>query len=294
MSTLDPLASASPPTHPLPAGACDTHAHVFGPYERFPLAAERSYTPPEAPFEAYVGMLNGAGFSRGVLVHPSAYGFDRSAMLDALARAPDRLRGITVVDASVSDAELAAMHGVGVRGVRFSETSGAAGRKFAGSVGLEAFDALAPRLRELGWHAQIWIECDALVEATPRLLRAGIPLVFDHMGRFDVTRGVDDAAFQRLLRLLADTGIWVKLSAPRNSKQFPDYPDVRPFHDALVAANPDRLLWASDWPFLNMADRTPRVGHLVDLFDAWTSDDALRTRIMVDNPAKLYGFTATG
>jgi 2-pyrone-4,6-dicarboxylate lactonase len=292
MNAPDPLASATPPQRPLPAGACDTHAHVFGPYERFPLAPERSYTPSAAPFEAYVGMLERVGFSRGVLVHPSAYGLDRAAMLDALGRAPDRLRGIAVVDPSVSDAELATMHRAGVRGVRFSETSGAAGKKFAGSVGLEAFDALAPRLRELGWHAQIWIECDALVEAAPRLLRARIPLVFDHMGRFDVTRGTGDAAFQRLLRLLADTGIWVKLSVPRNSRQFPDYADVRPFHDALVAANPDRLLWASDWPFLNMAEKTPRVGHLVDLFHAWTSDDAVRRKILVDNPAELYGFPA--
>lgn len=294
MSAPDPLASATPPQRPLPASACDTHAHVFGPYERFPLAPERSYTPPAAPFETYVGMLDRVGFARGVLVHPSAYGLDCTAMVDALARAPDRLRGIAVVEPGVTDAALAAMHRAGVRGVRFSETSGAAGRKFAGSVGLDAFDALAPRLRELGWHAQIWIECDALVEAAPRLLRAGIPLVFDHMGRFDVTRGINDAAFQRLLRLLADTGIWIKLSVPRNSRWFPDYADVRPFHDALVAANPDRLLWASDWPFLNLADRTPRVGHLVDLFDAWTSDDAVRRKVLVDNPATLYGFTATG
>jgi predicted TIM-barrel fold metal-dependent hydrolase len=114
------------------------------------------------------------------------------------------------------------------------------------------------------------------------------------MGRFDVTRGTNAAAFRRLLRLAADAGVWIKLSVPRNSKRFPDYEDVRPFHDALVETVPYRLLWASDWPFLNMADKTPRVGHLVDLFDAWTSDDALRRRIMVDNPARLYGFTTTG
>ena len=290
MSAPDPLDAATPPKRPLPPGACDTHAHVFGPYERFPLAPERSYTPPQAPFEAYIGMLDRVGFSRGVLVHPSAYGLDCSAMLDALGRARSRLRGIAVIDASVADAQLATMHEAGVCGVRFSETSGAVGQKFAGSVGLDAFDALAPRLRELGWHAQIWIECGALVEAAPRLLRAGVPLVFDHMGRFDVTRGTKDAAFQRLLRLLADGGVWVKLSAPRNSKQFPDYADVRPFHDALIDANPDRLLWGSDWPFLRMGDRTPKVGYLVDLFEAWIGDDALRRKILVANAAALYGF----
>jgi 2-pyrone-4,6-dicarboxylate lactonase len=290
MSSTDPLASATPPKRPLPQGACDTHAHVFGPYKRFPLAAERSYTPPPAPFEGYIDMLDKAGLSRGVLVHPSAYGFDCSAMLDALERAPGRLRGIAVTDASISDAELARMKTLGVRGVRFSETSGIGGQKFAGSVGLEEFDALAPRLRDLGWHAQIWIECDALVEAAPRLLRAGIPLVFDHMGRFEVARGTRDQAFQKLLRLLADEGIWIKLSAPRNSKRFPDYEDVRPFHEALLRANPDRLIWGSDWPFLRMGDKTPQVGHLIDLFDEWTTDDSLRHKILVDNPASLYGF----
>jgi predicted TIM-barrel fold metal-dependent hydrolase len=290
MSSLDPLAIATSPKRPLPPGACDTHAHVFGPYEQFPLALERSYTPPPAPFETYIAMLDKVGLSRGVLVHPSAYGLDCSAMLDALERAPARLRGIAVTDASISDAELARMNACGVRGVRFSETSGLGSQKFVGSVGLEEFDALAPRLRELGWHAQIWIECDALVEAAPRLLRTGIPLVFDHMGRFDVTRRTSDAAFQKLLRLLADEGIWIKLSAPRNSKRFPDYEDVRPFHEALLRANPDRLIWGSDWPFLRMGDKTPQVGHLVDLFDEWTPDDALRRKVFVENPAVLYDF----
>ena len=288
----DPLATATAPKRALPRGACDTHAHVFGPYDRFPLAAERSYTPPEAPFETYIGMLDRVGFSRGVLVHPSAYGLDCSAMLDALNRARDRLRGIAVTDASIADATLASMNAQGVRGVRFTETSGPGAQKFAGSVGLEEFDRLAPRVRELGWHAQIWIECDAFVAAAPRLLRAGIPLVIDHMGRFDVTRGTDNPAFRELLRLVANENIWIKLSAPRNSQRFPDYEDVRPFHEALLRANPDRLLWGSDWPFLRMGDKTPEVGHLVDLFDAWTSDESLRRKIMVDNPATLYGFAA--
>jgi 2-pyrone-4,6-dicarboxylate lactonase len=290
MNPPDPLDTARPPKRALPQGACDTHAHVFGPYDRFPLAAERSYTPPEASFEAYIGMLDRVGFSRGILVHPSAYGFDCSAMLNALERAGDRLRGIAVTDASISDEKLASMNTHGVRGVRFSETSGVGGQKFAGSVGLEEFDALAPRLRELGWHAQIWIECEALVEAAPRLLRAGIPLVFDHMGRFDVTRGTEDAAFGELLGLLANENIWIKLSAPRNSKRFPDYEDVRPFHEALVRARPDRMIWGSDWPFLRMGEKTPKVGHLVDLFDEWTADESLRRKIMVKNPATLYGF----
>jgi 2-pyrone-4,6-dicarboxylate lactonase len=284
------VSSLQPPLRPLPPGATDCHAHVFGPYQRFPLAVDRSYTPPEAPVELYLKMLASMGLSRGVLVHASAYGLDWSAMLDALSRESRRLRGIAVVDAGVTDAQLAQMHGCGVRGVRFTEAAGSTRQKLAGSVGLDQFDALAPRLRELGWHAEIWAGCDRLVEEAPRLLRARIPLVFDHMGVLEVTRGVADSSFRALVGLLEGGQVWIKLSAPRNSQRFPDYEDVRPFHDAYVRANPERLVWGSDWPFLRMADKTPAAGHLLDLLDSWIAEAGSRQKVLVDNATVLYDF----
>jgi predicted TIM-barrel fold metal-dependent hydrolase len=283
----------APPDHPRrpqhlpPVGATDCHAHVFGPFDRFPLAPERHYTPSELSGERYLRMLDDIGFSRGVLVQATAHGTDCGALLHALDRGGDRLRGIALLAPDVSDEDLWAMHRRGVRGARFSRPPG---ELTQGSIGFEVLESLAPRLAGLGWHAQIWTPCGFLASAAPRLTTLGVPLVVDHMGYFDVSRGVTDPSFQVLLRLLGEGRIWVKLGSFRLSKRYPDYEDVAPFHRALVAVNPERLLWGSDWPHVSMRADMPDVGHLVDLFDRWTGDEALRRRILVDNPARLYGF----
>jgi predicted TIM-barrel fold metal-dependent hydrolase len=267
------------------------HAHVFGPYDAFPLAGDRTYTPPAAPLELYLHMLDRVGFERGVLVHASAYGLDCSALMHALAGAGERLRGVAVATSATTDADLERMRSLGVRGLRFSQFDDPAQQaRFKNSIGFDQLVLLGPRLRAIGLHAQIWADCASFVRAAPRLLALGLPLVLDHMGHFDVARGTGDAAFQALLGLLSDDRIWVKLSANRNTKRFPNFEDVRPFHDALLSANPARLLWGSDWPFLGMGETTPDVGELIDRFDAWTGDEALRHRILVSNPAALYGW----
>jgi predicted TIM-barrel fold metal-dependent hydrolase len=279
----------SRPKRAPPSGAWDCHTHVFGPYERFALAAERSYTPPPAPLEAYLAMLDRVGLAHGVLVHPSAYAFDYSALLDALERAGGRLRGTAVATSETSDAQLETLQRRGVRALRFVETGGPGGQRFVGAVGLDEFPRLAPRMKALGWHAEIWATCDTVMAAATTLLAYGVPLVLDHMARFDVARGTEDAAFRRLLGLLAEGAVWVKMTPARNSKRFPDYEDVRPFHDALARANPERLVWGSDWPYLRMGEATPDAGHLLDLLDEWCGDEALRRKILADNPARLYG-----
>jgi 2-pyrone-4,6-dicarboxylate lactonase len=290
-STAMPPRRVTPPAKPLPELACDTHAHVFGPYELFPLAAERRYTPPLAPFEDYTAMLERAGFARGVVVHASANGYDCGGTLDALARGAGRLRGIVVVPLSTPDADLASMQAVGVRGIRFTETAALMpGQINVGTLTLNDASEWAPRLKELGWHAQIWANCRRFVEVMPALLRLNIPLVLDHMGYFDAGRGVGDPDFQALLRGLESGRVWVKMTAIRNSKGAPLYPEIRSFHEALLAAAPDRLLWGSDWPYIGYTESSPDVGALIDLFDSWTPDDVLRNKILVANPAALYGF----
>ncbi|CAN5693551.1 amidohydrolase [soil metagenome] len=283
----------SAPSRALPSGSCDTHAHVFGPYDAFPLAEQRTYTPAAAaPREQYMAMLASGGFDRGVLVHGGAHGWDHRAMLDAIAASPARLRGIGVVPADATDAQLESLAMAGVRGLRFTEVAGpTASQAVPGRVGFDALYELAPRMRALNWQAVMWANAPAIAAAADRLSGLGLPLVIDHMGFFDVDKGVVDPSFQTLLALVREGRAWVKLTSFRNSKSPPKHEDVRLFHDAFVNANADRLLWGSDWPFLGMKDYKPDNGKLLDLLDHWIDgDDELRRRILVDNPAALYGF----
>lgn len=288
-----PPREPSAPTIATPPNACDTHCHVFGPASRFPYAVDRSYTPPDAPLEKYLAMLDTLGMSRGALVQGSAHGRDNSAMFDALERRPDRLRGVAVADADTAAAELRRWHGVGVRGLRFNHYFRSGELHYRGGVPLDAARTLAPVMRELGWHLQLWIDVKDLPETIPILKSIGLPVVIDHMGRTEASAGTSAPGFQALLRLLGAGGCWVKMSgAHRISRKPPDYPDARAFHEALIAENPERLVWGSDWPHPRMEDEMPDAGHLLDLFNAWTPDAEIRRRILADNPERLYDFPA--
>jgi 2-pyrone-4,6-dicarboxylate lactonase len=281
----------SRPKTPPPPQACDTHAHVFGPASRFPYAEDRSYTPPDAPLEKYLGMLDTLGFARGALVQGSAHGRDNAAMLDALARHPDRLRGVAVADEDTPPAELRRWGASGVRGLRFNHFFREGKLHYRGGVPLEAARTLARPMAELGWHLQLWIDVKDLADTMPLLTSLGLPVVIDHMGRSEAPTGTATPGFQSLLRLLGSGGCWVKLSgAHRLSRNAPNYADARPFHDALVRANPDHLVWGTDWPHPRMEGEMPDAGHLFDLFQQWTPDAETRHRILVTNPARLYGF----
>jgi predicted TIM-barrel fold metal-dependent hydrolase len=288
---LPPREVTRPDVPPLP-DACDTHAHVFGPADLFPYADDRSYTPPDAPLKKYLGMLDVIGFARGVLVQGSAHGRDNSAMLDALKRQPDRLRGVAVADTGVSPAELRDWNALGVRGLRFNHFYRDGQLHYRGGVPLSAAKVLASVMADLGWHLQLWIDVKDLPDIIPTLKSMGLPVVIDHMGRTDARAGTQTAGFQSLLRAVGEGWCWAKLSgAHRLSQQAPDYPDARPFHEALVAANPERLVWGGDWPHPRVEGEMPDAGHLFELFHAWTPDLEARQRILVGNPARLYGFT---
>jgi predicted TIM-barrel fold metal-dependent hydrolase len=180
------------------------------------------------------------------------------------------------------------MHLQGVRGARFSDPPPGMTQ---GAVGFDVLEELAPRLARLGWHAQIWAPCQRLATVVRQLEPLCLPLVVDHMGFFEPHAGVAGAAFKELLQLLSNGLVWLKLTAYRLSAQYPDYDELAPFQRALVAANPDRLLWGSDWPHVHMRKDMPDVGHLVNLLDRWLDHDTcLRQRILVDNPLALYGF----
>lgn len=290
-NTNAPPPLATKPTFKTPAGSCDCHCHVFGPYDQFPLATDRTYGPPESPVKTYLAMLDTIGMDYGVLVQASAHGMDNSAMLHAVSQHPERLRGVAVVRGSIAKAELVELYKKGVRGLRFSRLFNADGsRKYKNAVDVSEMIDLLPTLRELGMHVQLWIGLEQIPELEPIIRTAGIPLVIDHIARLEATVGVENENFNRLCQLVKEGYLWVKLTPYRCSTLYPDYPDVRPFHEKLIQANPDRLLWGSDWPHINMSKDIPDPGHLVDLLAQWTTDREILEKILVKNPARLYGF----
>lgn len=286
-SCLPPLPVTRPPRTRAPDGACDCHFHVIGPLARFPLAPERAFEPAEAPLESALAMHRALGLARGVIVQCNPHGTDNRALLDALQRAPERLRGVAIVPPDIGRAELRRMADAGVRALRFHHMPGSTGFS---PFGLTAFERLAPLMHEVGLHLQLMIDAAALADALPLLRNWTLPVVIDHMGNLAAERGRDQPGMRLLCRLLAEGRIWVKVSAPyRLSGRYPDYEDVRPLHEALVAANPERILWGSDWPHTRLTQDMPEDARLLDLFTEWTPA-ALRAKILVENPQQLYGF----
>lgn len=276
-----------------PPGAWDAHAHIFGPASKFPYAPGRGYTPPDAPVDRYVALLDQLGFPSGVLVQGNAHGFDNRVLLDALTRYPQRLRGVAITDSRIAPAALRDWHKLGMRGLRFHLFSEAGKPGYVRGVGLEVFEVFRPAMRELGWIMQVF--CDwrlmAAIGPTLREIAREMPVVIDHMLHIPAQRSVNDANFQTLLQLVGEGHLHAKVSAPyRLSDQFPDYPDAKPFHDALVGANPERLMWGTDWPHPSIPSGImPDDGHLLDLFFDWTPDEATRRRILVETPTRLFG-----
>jgi predicted TIM-barrel fold metal-dependent hydrolase len=284
---------APPPTAPHaapPPGACDCHLHVLGPYGRYPLAAARAYTAPEAPTAALRHMLDRMGLDRAVIAHVSAHGADHRVTLDAMAELGERVRGTMMPEAGISHAELEDLHILGMRGVRLSSA-------FDRPVTVARLRAIADQVGPLGWHIAIWPaglgDLEAVAAATDG---SPVPIVIDHLGArcWDDGAGGQGHPGFRLLRDLAHEGrVWVKLSGMYRAAPDADYPwpTLIPFGRALVAAAPHRMLWASDWPHVGLFDRTPPLsGHLLDWLTDIGTDGATRTRILVDNPAALYGF----
>jgi 2-pyrone-4,6-dicarboxylate lactonase len=275
----------------LPRGACDCHCHVFGPAARFPYAEPRSYTPDDAPFEAYIALLVRLGCTRGVLVQPSAYGRDNRAMLDALARAPYHLRGVAVGGAELTGETLQAWHAAGVRGLRANEFRRDGKPYYHNGVRLADIEPFYGVMAELGWHLQLWIDARDLPELEPALARVPVPIVVDHMGRMEHAHGTRHPGFQALLRGVGEGRLWAKVSGTyRLGATAPGYSEAKPFHDALLAANPENLVWGSDWPHPRPEGPVPDAMRLLQVFLDWTPREQDRRAILSDNPARLYDF----
>ena len=274
------------PAIAVPAGACDAHCHVFGPAARFPFHPDRTYTPPDAPYENLVKLHAILGIDRAVIVQATCHGPDNRAMLDTLARGEGRYRGVAMADDTFTDSDFAALHAGGVRGVRMSFA-----RHIGGPPDFGRVQRFAEMIAPLGWHLVLYLEAGDVTENADALGSLPVPVVIDHMARIGVDQGIDQGPFQRLIELLKAVDIWVKIScAERLSRTGPPYDDVVPFAQALVEVAPDRILWGTDWPHPNIDRSMPNDGDLVDLLARIVPDETNRRRIVVDNPARLYGF----
>ncbi|MDB5805433.1 MAG: amidohydrolase 2 [Betaproteobacteria bacterium] len=275
------------PTFKLPPNACDAHCHVFGPAAQFPYAEDRSYTPPDAGFEMLQALHKHLGFSRAVIVHASCHGTDNTVTLDAIKRSNGAYRGVAMLHAGVTDSQLADLNAGGMRGMRFNFV-----KHLGGMQDIALFDKLVERAEPLGWHVVLHLDAEDLEEHAPRIKRMKVPFVIDHMGRAKAADSVQQKPFQILLDLMRHNPLaWVKIcGSERVSVGKRPFKDAVPFAQALIEAAPDRVLWGTDWPHPNISKDMPNDGELVDLFPEFTSDPAIQQKILVDNPARLYGF----
>ncbi len=274
------------PSFILPAGACDAHCHVFGPAAEFPYVKESAYIPPDAPFEGLCALHKTLGIDRAVIVHASCHGADMRVTLDAIARSNGRYRGTAIIDETSTDADFQRMHDGGIRAVRFNFV-----RHLGGRPDMALFHRTVARIRPMGWHLILHLDAVDIVELRTVFDSLPLPFVIDHMGRVRAADGLDQEPFRVLLDFMRNANAWVKIcGAERVSSIGPPFTDAVPFAQALIDASPDRILWGTDWPHRNVGKHMPNDGSLVDLIPLMIPDAATRQKILVDNPARLYGF----
>jgi predicted TIM-barrel fold metal-dependent hydrolase len=284
----------------VPRGACDCHVHVFGPRDRYPLFAGRTYSPDTATVQELKPHLAALHLDRVIVVQPSVYGTDNACTLDAIRELGDRARGVAVIDEKTPDAELDRMaKDGGIRGVRLNLSQVGINEPAAA---LKAFQAVASRAKPRGWHVQFNTSLQIIEAIAPQLLASPVPVVFDHFGGARGSAGVNQPGFAAMVNLVKVGKAYVKISGAADSVSTnpPDYPDALPLARALVAANPQRILWASNWPHPGSApgrkisELSPNNdvddGLVLNLLPVWVPDAATRRVILVDNPARLYGF----
>jgi predicted TIM-barrel fold metal-dependent hydrolase len=295
---------ASQPSTPVnfdvPAGACDCHTHIHGDPAKFPYFAGRVYTPEPASPEEMSALHKALHVERVVIVNPSVYGTDNSATLFGIKARGPTARGVAVIDDKTPEADLDAMQQAGIRGIRLNLATGGVNDP---AVGRPRFQAAVERVKVRGWHVQLFTSLAMIAAIKDLVATSPVPVVFDHFGGARAERGVAQPGFSDLLDLVKSGKAYVKISgAYRASKLAPDYFDVVPLAQALIAANSDRIVWGTDWPHPNSVtppgkkptDVTPMYqiddGRLLNQLPVWAPDAAIRKKILADNPARLYGF----
>jgi predicted TIM-barrel fold metal-dependent hydrolase len=285
-TTAPPDPNTRTPKFTPPPLACDAHCHVFGPTSKFPYAPDAPYWPPDSPFENLQKLHQILGIERAVIVHASCHGADMRVTLDAIARSGGKYRGTAIIDASYTEKQFREMHEGGIRGVRFNFV-----KHLGGRPDMALFDRTVARLREMGWHLILHLDSADLVEFRRKFEAIPVPMVIDHMGRVKAAEGLQQEPFRVLLAFMKNDNFWVKIcGAERVSSKGPPFDDALPFARALIEAAPGRILWGTDWPHPNVGQHMPNDGDLVDLFARMAPEPVLQRKILVDNPARLYGF----
>ena len=276
----------SKPTINLPKGAVDAHCHVFGPANKFPFALERKYTPCDASKEKLFKLRDFLGFEKNVIVQASCHGTNNDALEDTLLSSNDLARGVAVVSPQVTKADLNRLDKAGVRAVRFNFV-----KRLVDNTPREVFQKIAKTIADLGWHIVVYLEAQDLEELIPFLKSLPTDIVFDHMARPDVSKGLDSMEFNLFQKLMENNKFWCKTSCPeRLSRVGPEqnYSDILPFMRLLVENYSDRVLWGTDWPHPNMKSHMPDDGKLVNIVNEIASTEELKTKLLVDNPTRLY------
>ena len=275
------------PSVTLPPFACDSQFHVFGPPEKYPVRAGAAYEMPTATVERALHMHRTLGLQRGIIVQPTTYGADHQATLDGIAAAGPNYRGCAnaAVFDSADDATLAKLHAGGIRGARFSRQS------LGIALTPNAFARAIARIRELGWFIKVQPETNGFAEQAAQYEKLGLPVIIDHMGRPNPAAGSDDPSLKKTLELLSQGNFWVMLSlAEKISKAGKPWDDVVLLMRAYIETAPDRVIWASDWPHPVSTSQPPNEADLIELLYRATNSDEERRKILVDNPARLFGF----
>jgi len=277
-----------------PPNSCDSHFHVFGPPEQFPFVSTHEYTPPAAPLEHYQKMLALIGIERAVVVQPSVHGLDNSATLDAIKSSKGQFRGVGRIDDNTSKDDLKRLHEGGIRGVRFNLLD-----RPRGNIKLDVLDRCVEHIAAFGWSVDLHIDMKNLMEQENRIRNMPVPVVIDHIARVKPAEGLNQPGFQLLLELARLKHVWVKVSGADKicNTQVHSYfglpfVEVIPYAQAVISVAPDRVIWGTDWPHSNnfAPGHTPNDGDLVDLLGEFAPDGHMRKKILVDNPAALYGF----
>jgi len=285
-TTAPPDPNTKKPKFRPPPLACDAHCHIFGPGAKFPYAPDAPYHPPDSPFESLQKLHAILGIERAVIVHASCHGADMRVTLDGIARSNGRYRGTAIIDESYGDREFQRLHDGGIRGVRFNFV-----RHLGGRPDMAFFSRTVERVKDIGWHLILHLDATDLAELDALFKRIPVPMVIDHMGRVKAADGLEQPAFKVLLEWMRNEKFWVKIcGAERVSSKGPPFTDAVPFARELIEAAPDRILWGTDWPHPNVGKHMPNDGDLVDLFAQMAPEPALQKKILVDNPARLYGF----
>lgn len=266
--------AVSAPGFVVPEGACDAHMHIIGPLQQFPLRETRSLSPLESLPQAYRKTQAALGLQRTIVVQPSSYAKDNSCTLAAVEALGPGARAVAVVDPSTPDDELASLHRRGVRGVRLQSV-------VAGGASLDDLEELAARIKPFGWHLQLFLDAETVPQLSQRLRKLPVDVVFDHMAHVDTSVGIDTPGFRAVLDLLETGRVWVKIASAFRAA------DGRRA-SALIDANPDRLVWGSDWPHLGYQAEPPDDGQLLNDLAEWCGNAETLKKILVDNPGKLY------